>query len=63
MKLTLEMYDNKYTFETDKDDYNGDQMKEIFTRMLVQAGYPASVIDCADGGHFECKYVDLEEAK
>ena len=60
MKITLEAYGKKYTFESEMDDYNGDELKEIFTRMMVQAGFPPSVIECDDGGHFECEYKGLE---
>lgn len=49
MKITLEYYDNKYTVEC-PDDYTADKVKDIFSRMLVQAGYPPSVIDNQEGG-------------
>lgn len=58
MRLTLEMHDQKYIFETLQDDYTADEMKEIFSRLLVQATYPPSVIEPAEGGHFECEYVE-----
>ena len=53
MKLTLELYDTKYTVETDHDDYCADELKEIFSRMLVAATFPPSVIEDKDGGHYE----------
>lgn len=46
----------KYTFESPQDDYNSNEAKEIFSRLLVQATYPPSVIDPAGGGHYECEY-------
>lgn len=49
MKITLEYYDNKYIVEC-PDDYTADKVKDIFFRMLVQAGYPPSVIDDQEGG-------------
>lgn len=58
MKITLEMYDSKYTYESDRDDYDANEMKEIFSRMLVQAAFSPSVIELAEGGHFECEYVE-----
>lgn len=60
MKITLEMYNNRYTYESDRNDYNANEMKEIFSRMLVQATFSPGVIDLADGGHFECEYVEGE---
>lgn len=56
MRITLEMHDEKYLFESSQDDYNANEMKEIFSRLLVQATYPPSVIDPAEGGHYECEY-------
>lgn len=56
MRIILEMYDSRIIYESDKDDYKADEMKEIFSRMLVQATYPPSVIEPADGGHWECEY-------
>ena len=49
MKITLEYYDNIYTVEC-ADAYTADKVKEVFSRMLVQAGYPPSVIDDSEGG-------------
>lgn len=56
MRIILEMYDSRIIYESDKDDYKADEMKEIFSRMLVQATYPPSVIEPAEGGHWECEY-------
>lgn len=58
MKITLEMYDSKYTYESDRNDYNANEIKEIFSRMLVQATFPPSVIEPAEGGHYECEYME-----
>lgn len=60
MKITLEMYDSRIIYESDKNDYTANEMKEIFSRMLVQATYPPSVIDPAEGGHYECEYKEDE---
>lgn len=60
MKITLEMHDQKYIFEAPQDDFNANEMKEIFSRLLVQATYPPCVIEPAEGGHFECEYVEGE---
>lgn len=56
MKITLEMHNEKYTFESQQDDYNSNEVKEIFSRLLVQATYPPSVIEPAEGGRYECEY-------
>lgn len=55
MKITLELHDTKITYESPNNDYDADDLKEIFSRMLVQATYPPQVIDLADGGHYECE--------
>lgn len=60
MKIILEMYDSRIIYESDKNDYTSNEMKEIFSRMLVQATYPPSVIEPAEGGHFECEYKEDE---
>lgn len=54
------MYNNRYTYESNSDDHTANEMKEIFSRMLVQATFSPGVIDLADGGHFECEYVEDE---
>lgn len=60
MKMILKMYDSRIVYSSDKDDYTADEMKEIFSRMLVQATYPPCVIEPADGGHWECEYKEDE---
>ncbi len=57
MKIILEMHDQKYMFESSQDDFSANEVKEIFSRLLVQATYPPDVIDLAEGGHFKCEYV------
>lgn len=57
MKITIEVYEKMYSFESSSNDYTSDQMKEVFTRMLVLCGYPPSVIETADGGRYECEYI------
>lgn len=60
MRIILEMSDSRIIYESDNDDYRADEMKEIFSRMLVQATYPPSVIEPAEGGHWECEYKEDE---
>lgn len=56
MKITLEMHGDIYSVELKGDDYNANELKEAFSRLLVQATFPPSVIEPAEGGHFECEY-------
>lgn len=58
MKITLEMYKMRYTVEADHDEWSGDELIEHFSRLLVQAGFTPDVIKFADGGRFDCKYVE-----
>lgn len=60
MRITLEMYNNKYIYESDSEDYGANELKEIFSRMLVQATFPPDVIEPAEGGHWECEYKEAE---
>ena len=59
MKIVLEQYNTRYTVEDDIDSHSAQELKEIFSKILVQAGFAPSVIDCADGGSYE--YVDDDE--
>lgn len=63
MKITLEAYKQTYTFEDKSDDYEADELKEIFSRLLVSAGYSPEVIDPRDGGRYECTYIPDEEER
>lgn len=60
MRITLELYGNKYIYESDHEDFDARDLKEIFSRMLVQATFPPSVIEPAEGGHWECEYKEGE---
>lgn len=60
MKIILKIFDSRIVYESDKDDYTANEMKEIFSRMLVQATYSPDVIEPAEGGHFECEYKEGE---
>lgn len=53
-KITLETNGYKYQVEMPGSDYASDEMKEAFSRLLVQATYPPSVIESAEeDGHWE----------
>lgn len=56
MKLRLEMYNKVYTIESEEDGFTDGEMKEMFSMLLVQAGYSPETIELADGGHYECEY-------
>ena len=60
MRIILEMYDSRIIYESDKDDYTADKLKEIFSRMMVQATYSPEMIEPAGGGHWECEYKEDE---
>lgn len=45
MKITLEMYDTICSIETEGDDLDECEIKDLFSRLMVVAGYPASVIE------------------
>ena len=53
MKLILELYDTRYIVENTSNDYDANELKEIFSKVMVAAGDPPSVIDLGDGGHYE----------
>ena len=62
MKIVLELHGDKYTFESERDDYASNELKEIFSRMLVQATFSPNVIDLAEGGCFKCEYIEEDNA-
>lgn len=39
------MYGVTHTIEDDNDDYTADEMKRMFSKLLVAAGYSTSVLD------------------
>lgn len=49
MKITLEMYNYKHSYESEHEDFTATELKEAFERLLVCAGYPPSVINLEDG--------------
>lgn len=54
MIISLELYDNEYTLEAQGEDYDSDQLKRMFSRLLVTAGFSPSVIETEDdGGRYE----------
>lgn len=59
MKIIYEAYGTRYTVETDRNDHNATELKEIFSRILVQAGFGPDVVELEDSGHYE--YVGEDE--
>ena len=39
MKITIEAYKKKHTFESDYDDLTTEEIIEIITNLLISAGY------------------------
>ena len=54
MRITLELHGCKYIVEETGDDFNAQEMKEIFSRLMVAATFPPSVIEDGEG-HWEYK--------
>ena len=44
-RITLEMYGGKFIYESDCDEFTADELKAMFSKMLVCVGYPTVVID------------------
>ena len=54
VKITLEMYGNKYSVETADSDMMGNDLIELFSRLLVAVGFPPSIIRLPeDEGRYE----------
>ena len=49
MKITLEIHGCIYTVEQCGNDYTADELKEVFSRLLVSATFPPSVIEDGEG--------------
>lgn len=60
MKLQLELYNETYTIESAQNDYSANELMEKFSRLLVAASFPPSVIQLAGGGKYECDYKEEE---
>lgn len=61
MKITLEYGGAKMTYEEDFNGFTAGQLKEIFSRMLVQATFPPSVIDLSGGDKYVCTLKESED--
>ena len=59
MKIVFEQYGTRYTVEDDIDSHDSHELKEIFSKILVQAGFAPSVIECEEGGEYQ--YVGEDE--
>ena len=45
MKITIERYNEKFTFETEHDDINLDGLHDIWKRCLMAMTFPEEVIN------------------
>lgn len=59
MKITFTSYNTTYSVETKSDDYDANELKEIFSRILVASGFPPSILESSDGGSYQ--YVANDE--
>lgn len=64
MKIILELYDNRYTVETiepNQNDFNGRELKGLFSRLLVLASFSPDLIDEECDGNGRWEYVKGDE--
>lgn len=60
--ITLYSHGMTYMVSGIRWDCSASELIDIFTRMLVCAGFDPGVIQCADGARYSCEVVDdLEE--
>jgi hypothetical protein len=52
MKITFENYNIRYGIETESEAYTGEELKTLFSRLLVVAGFPPGVIEAEEGGKY-----------
>lgn len=45
MRLTLTLYETTYSVEEKRSDFGGEELKKLFSRLMVAAGYPPSVLE------------------
>lgn len=45
MRITLEIHDMVCSVETENDELDSFEMKDLFSRLMVAAGYPACVVE------------------
>lgn len=58
--ITIILKSNGQTFSIEGLPWDSDanEIKEQFSRLLVLAGFHPSVIDLAEGGKYDCVYVE-----
>lgn len=61
MKITLEMYKTRYAVESDQDDFTADELKGLFSRIMVVAGFPPGVIQLEEEEGGKYMYVGDKE--
>ena len=55
MRIEFEQYGDKYILETNSEECLADEIKEAFSRLLVAAGYPPSVLEVEGGSYIFLK--------
>ena len=61
MRITLEQYESTYEVEIEQEDMSAGDLVELFTRILVVAGYPPSVIIPKDDEKGSYQFVRPDE--
>ena len=59
--IELGSYGYKYRVEFPYSDITADKYKEAFSKLLVQAGFSPEVIEPAEGGRYECAYLEDDQ--
>lgn len=59
MRITFENYNIRYGVEAESEDYTGEELKSLFSRLLVVAGFSPTVIEPEEGGTI--RYVGDDE--
>lgn len=61
LRITLESYGEKHTFESYQDDYNATELLDEFKHLMVAAGYPPSILSDEEGTwewHEKCDKIE-----
>ena len=59
MKIVFESHGYRYSVEHKSDDFDANELKEIFSKILVLSGFGPGAIDCEEGGGYQ--YVGDDE--
>lgn len=56
MRIVLELHGNTYSITEVGEDFNADELKERFSRLMVAATYSPDVLEDAEGGRWEYRH-------